>query len=299
VFPTYFRLSVPESGVSRLELQEVLALTPDRAAFAGAMRELARSRRPDGQSRVRPVLERLGDFAEKDVPQEDIHEVVGAFCDSGDEIMAADDVEGRFLEIPNEMLIWWVVKKLLGRLESQERVRVLKQEMGGGEALRTIVLTLTALSEEHGGSGDAHALPADRRLVDPDSLEELKEIVVERLRQTDVEKLLSRPAAIRILYRWGDWATKGEVKARIAGLMSSDRLILLMLRQLVRKVHETNLGTGVQTTELQVAASDLDRFFDRETLSKRLAELEQVKDLSEADRELVRMAQASLAGQER
>jgi predicted KAP-like P-loop ATPase len=79
IFPTYFRLAVPESGISNSEMQYILSLTGDTGAFSKVLLELADQVRPDGTSRLRVVLDRLVDYAAEEIPEDNIAPVVHAF----------------------------------------------------------------------------------------------------------------------------------------------------------------------------------------------------------------------------
>ena len=119
IFPVYFRLSVPEGDITNVEMRAYLTTMSDPADFKQLLLDLASQIRPDGTTRVRAFLERLEDYTDKDIPEEQIPTVNEAFFDVGDQlILKEDEPRGMGWDLDNQMRIARVLYQLGQQLKS-------------------------------------------------------------------------------------------------------------------------------------------------------------------------------------
>lgn len=99
-FPVYFRSSIPEGGMSNLEMKSILALSTDSKVFADKLSELAKQKRPDGATRAAAFLDRLEDYVDdlnkhigKEIPRNAESSIVKALLKVGDELLLSEDTD--------------------------------------------------------------------------------------------------------------------------------------------------------------------------------------------------------------
>jgi predicted KAP-like P-loop ATPase len=216
IFPTYFRLSLPEGSVSRNEMQAILALTGDAEVFGLKLLELADQRRSDGTTQVGVVLERLLDYARDDIPVEAIPSIVKALFGVGDKLIRAADEDVGFFNRGNDVRVTLLIEKLIPRLDPPDRYTVLKEGIENGQAVYIIVSVTTGLGIEHGRLG-REPLPEDVRTVNATQLGELEALAAGKISEAaqhpahSSDSLLKVHSFGRVLHRWQDWGGQEQV----------------------------------------------------------------------------------------
>lgn len=217
IFPTYFKLAVPESGITSAEMQYILSLTSDSGAFSKALLELVNQVRVDGTSRLRVVLDRLVDYAAEEIPEDNVASMVHTFFDIGDHLERPQDENLQALEFGNDVRIGRILWQLLPRLSEPERFRILREAIREGRALHTITSEVAVMGQQHGKLG-AQARPEAERIVNAKHLAELEELAVNRIREAarrpfnEPDSLLQLPQLEHSLYRWHDWGNESEIR---------------------------------------------------------------------------------------
>jgi predicted KAP-like P-loop ATPase len=182
IFPTYFRLAVPEAEVSAATVREVLATLGNPQAFAERLVALANQRRADGHTRATSLLTRLNDHAEKDIHDDDIPRVIETLFDVGDDVVRAGRQTAHPLDIGDEYRIGWLFHGLLKRVALNARGAVLKPAFERGRALVTMVRELVHMGGQHGKWG-RNAVVENERLVAVEDLESLERAVLAHVLQ--------------------------------------------------------------------------------------------------------------------
>jgi len=288
VFPVYFRLAVPEGGISNAELKSILALTNDVNAFSAKLLELVNQKRPDGTTRVRVFFERFEDFTEKDIPTENIPSIVRALLDVGDSLLRPEDSGGLF-EFGNDIRIQRIILQLLRRLEEPERFEVLKEAILNGQALSTIIGLITIIGREHGKYGAKQLIPEEERLISPESLEELEKIALERVRDAaQQESLLQSPDLQNILYYWRERAGEEEIKQWIQKIVETDKELIKILEESLRRTIRQSVSDAVESIQYKLDLKWLERFIELPQIIDHIMTLSQSSDVSEDLRVAIR-----------
>lgn len=179
IFPAYFRLSLPEGTISRSEIEGIIALTNDTAAFGQNLLKLAGERRDDGTSRVGAVLDRLGDYARLDIPEESIPNIVRAFLTVGDALILPEDEDKAFFNRGNDAQMAYLIERLVKRLDKPQRFPLLRSAIEDGQALSLIVDYVSDLGLEHGRL-DRTPLPDSEQTVNESQLIELEKLAAKK-----------------------------------------------------------------------------------------------------------------------
>lgn len=224
-FQVYFRFSLPEGSPSNAEVQALLALATDQEAFGSRLVEFSRQLRPDGTTRVSAFLERLWDFADKDIPKVVIPRILGALFEVGDQLLVEEDEPRGLFGWGNDIRIGRLVFRLLRRYDTQqERFELLRDAFEGGKAVSVIVGETASLGQQHGKYG-ADSRPPEEQLVGREHLEILEGIALKKIKEAaEKGELLRAPYLARILYRWRDWEAEEAPKTwiRQSKLLDSD-----------------------------------------------------------------------------
>jgi len=230
IFPIYFRLSLPEGQISNEEMKSILALAEDADVFGEKLIQFSLQKRPDGGTRVSEVLERLLDYTEKDIPFDQIPQILRALFSVGDKLLIEED-EGRGLYgFGNDMRIGWIFFQLLRRFGNQEeRYEVLKEVFSEGEAVSMIVNEVETLGQQQGkyGSQKRHE---SQWFINSEQLKELENIALQKIKESALKgELIQKARAVQILNRWRDWEDVEAVKEYVAQTISSDEGLVSFL----------------------------------------------------------------------
>jgi predicted KAP-like P-loop ATPase len=212
IFNAYFRLTMPEGGISYAEMKAMLALAKDSRQFATKLVDLANQTRPDGTTRVREFIERIRDYAKEEIPLDCIPSILQALFEVGDQLWRLEDEQRAFFNISNEVQIEWLIGQLLKRLDKPAVFQILKEVISNGRAIATIVEQVLSFRPEHGRYGADRSKPEEERLINPQQLQELEELALGKVREAaQKDYLLQVPKLLPILYFWKDLAGEEEV----------------------------------------------------------------------------------------
>lgn len=237
-FQIYFRFTLPEGKISNAEMKSILALAGDVEVFAGKLIQFSHQKRPDdGSTKVSEVLERLLDYAKKDIPYEHIDSILKALFKVGDKLLLKED-EGKGLwGFGNDVRIGWIFFELLQRLKSQEeRYELLKEVFSEGTATSMIVSKVETLGQQQGKYGSPKR-PEDQWFINSGQLAGLEKIALEKIKESaSKDELIKQSRAIQILHRWRDWENIDEVRKYVAEINSSDEGLTDFLSLYLSKV---------------------------------------------------------------
>ena len=212
IFNAYFRLAIPEGGISYAEMKAMLALAKNSRLFAAKLVELANQTRPDGTTRVREFLERIGDYAKEEISLDCIPSILQALFEVGDQLWRLKDQQRAFLNLGNDAQIEWLTWQLLERLDKQNSFQIMKEVISNGKATATIVQQLLSFGNEHGKYGSNSFRPEEERLFNTQQLQELEELALGKVREAaQQDYLLQVPKLPPVLYFWKDLAGEKEV----------------------------------------------------------------------------------------
>jgi len=232
-FPVYFRLDLPFGDISRSVLENLAALSASPAQFGQALLSFLRQLRPDGRTRVSQALVQLGDSKASAISQENICGALEALLDIGDELIRANEPQGLWGEIDNRYRLSRLSSRLLGRLDTDDRLESLKKHVSAGKALSTIVLTVSGLGAEHGKPPN-QPMPEQLRLVRADELAVLEQLVAKIIADAaQAGSLVDIPEFVRVLYMWKEWSGDEPFSNWVREYLVSNTNLLLFLSRLI------------------------------------------------------------------
>ena len=289
IFPIYFRLAIPEGGISNAEMKMMLALASDTKAFAAKLKKLTNQKLPDGTTRVRTFLERLEDYTEKDIPIDHIPTIVQVLFDVGDDILRSEDETHGLFDFGIDIRIVRILWQLLKRLDEPARYEVLKKAIQEGDAVSTIVHVVAVLGQQHGKYGAKEPKSKEKVLITAQHLEDLEKLSLEKVRNAASQDfLLQAPKLPYILYRWRDWADEKEVKQWIQIIIKNDVGLARLLEKFLQKTYSWSLSDRVEKREYRLDPKWLEPFVKSSQIIERVMSLIENPELTENQRLAIR-----------
>lgn len=274
-FDKYFLLAVPQGDVSDVEVQAFVNGLADVEGTGDLLRRAPASRQ------TARLLERVLDYVEDlQIPQ--IETLLDVMFDLGDELHVSLPVIGFSPIVPT--VVYQCIKC---RTTEEERFNLLLPFVPRAKALGTLICLVDSV------------LPAPPTqqpglLSNQDWCDKLRTLAVTRIRQgANSGDLWVVPELPVVLYRWRQWTTEEEVRAKVREYTSAEDNFVHLVQQLVSTVW-SNAGRGrsmraypVLMKEVVADFFDLDRVLERlkqirSGSSKNAAKAGELVDLIEA-----------------
>lgn len=289
IFPVYFRLAITENGISRTEMQAVLALLDDADALRNKLIQLANQRVPDGSTRARLLLERLEDYTRSEIRAEAIPIVVKALFDVGDHLLRPEDESRGMWGFGNNIRIGRVIHQLMRRLDEPSRFSVLKEAIHEGRALSVIVRQVGIFGQEHGKYGRQQRDPEHWRTVTAQHLQELEGFALAKIRRAAGDgSLLQTPDLPNVLYRWRDWTGEDEARRWVHAMAQSDDDLIEFLVKFLGKGYTQYVSDVVGRVNYRLDPAVLEPFLEPSQIIGRVRRLAERPDLTEMQRTALR-----------
>jgi predicted KAP-like P-loop ATPase len=254
-FDTYFRLSIAREDISNAEIKSILSLASKKDAFGEALLKL----KEDG--RLLRFLDRIEDYTDSQIPEEDIEPIIESFMDLGDlfpearHSMFGTDTPMRLLRLSYQ---------LSHRFTDQAtRFEIFKKVIiNANRSLYTITHEIGVQCQQHGKydlkSGQPD--PEDQRTVNSEQL-----IVLEKLAREKIEtwardgRLRIHPKLVVILYDWRRWSSTEDrnVNAFVNELVTTDEGLITLIAGFVGKSYATGYGDYVSREEWNISLESL------------------------------------------
>lgn len=240
IFRSYFRLAIPEGSISHAEMKAILALARNPDSFGDKLVELSTQLRPDGATRVRAFLDRLEDYTEQEIPEENIASVVQALFRVGDKLLRPEDERRNIFDFGNELRIGRIIRQLLRRLEEPERFEILRDAVSASGSLATSVREVAILEQGHKRQPN---WSDDQRIVNAEHLGVLRDLALEKIRAAVANNTFLRSKGlVNGLFRWWDWAGPEEAQQWVAETVRTDGGLTDLLELLLDTAFSTARG---------------------------------------------------------
>jgi len=270
MFPFYFRETVPRGELSAAELDGVLVTTDDAEAFAEELRRMVEEEGKAGRSKANTFLQRFSEYLD-DLPDEDVDEVVFALFQVGDQLCSVDPSQS-MLDNGSRRFLLSILWDLLERVDEDDRSSLLQQAISEGDSPYLASHTIGILLQEHGEYG-ADGIEEDRRLLEREEIEELKEVAIEKFAETaEEDKLLTTPHMDSVLGRWQEWSDSDRPREWAEEATQSDAALLQFVNQFIRQGSYSSISES--GTIEYIDPRWLEPFLDYLTVEDRFAELD-------------------------
>jgi len=266
VFPAYFRLSLPAGAVSRAEVDALLALVNNSHAFAAALRQAARQKRPNGVSKARDLLERFMDHVPDDVTAASVESVIRALMMVGDELVIPSDAMPGEFDFGNESRVARIAYHLLKKCDPAARLPLLTDALETGNALRCSAYLFNNIGKAAQGGGAS--------LVSEAEGEELKLVWLRKIRQASgAPEFIDHPAIGYLLSCWGHWGGDAEPAAWWARATESDNGLLKLIASHQTTTTSNKCGDHAMRVQIRVNPDNLASYADVQAMAERVSTL--------------------------
>lgn len=282
IFPVYFRLALPESSMSSLEIRAILSLAADAKSFSTELIRLANQTRPDGSSRVAVFLERLWDFTQTDIHLDAIPSLIHALFGVGDQLIVPGDERRGMFGHGNDVRIGRVMWQLLKRLDQSARTRVLRDAMAVGNAIQLIVKQVLVLGQQQGKYAETQASPESEWMVSKDELGQLEALALGKVRDAARDgRLLQAPRLPLILDLWKEWAGAEEVRQWVGAVVSDGPGLVGFLEKFLNQQYSQGWYDSVGKAELRLDPKWLEPYLDPSQIIERIRRLSEETSVTE------------------
>jgi predicted KAP-like P-loop ATPase len=252
IFDRYFLLAVPEADISQVELEELIAVAGDRAAFAQRLRGLQE------RGLIEVVLDRLSAYLER---LDLTHAVpfVTALFDVGDGLPG--EVAGLFGLSPLDrahLLLRWFLER---QPDKAARADLLRQAFRATQGLSLPVLVVAGMR------GEIEEPGPDQAVLGEEDLRDLEGLCLEMIRAAARDgRLVRPPLLVAFLHQWERWAP-GEPKQWVEGLIHTPDGVLAFLRGSLSRVVSQSAGQYLPEERHVVPLKEIEPFVSVEELS--------------------------------
>jgi predicted KAP-like P-loop ATPase len=260
VFDRYFLLSIPEGDISQADLDALLALTNDRDQLVARFNELKE------QGLLAVVLDRLEAY-KQEVSLANAVPFIAALFDIGDDLPEA---QAGMFAVNTWMHALRIIRwYLLKEPDVAKRHSSLAQAMNISEGLYLPVMKV-ALETDSQKEG---RIPSER-LLDDTSVDDLKAILIEKIRKSaETGGLTSHPKLGTLLGIWAEWAGPDEPKSCVESLTQTGEGLVVFLETMTNQATSSGSGDSVPREFWYMQLNLVERFIDPEVVASRLEKL--------------------------
>jgi predicted KAP-like P-loop ATPase len=270
VFPTYFKLSLPQDSVSRADIDILLASTKSSASFAKVLESAAGVIGGSGVSKVPALLERFMDHVEKDVDVADVQSVIEALFAVGDKLLSPADRDAGMFASGNETRVGRIAYHLLKKVDSAQRTTVLLSAVEKGSALRCSQYLIVILAQE----AEKAAKGEGESLLSAAEVDALKVAWVARVKLLAADaSFICHPAVAWLVGTWREWGNAAEAVAWWQAASASDEGLLKLIAAQASESRSQSDSDLTWRTHLRVDPRYLQPYGDVMALSDRVQAL--------------------------
>lgn len=258
IFETFFSLSIPKGEFSQKEIRTILSLANSYDTFAEALLRLSE----DG--RIVKFLERLGDYTDKDILEENIEPVITVLMDIGD-LFPEVDAYSLGSEIPR--IIHNLTHQLLSRFDSHEkRLSILKNAIEKTtKSLHTIVYEVNEQEREYEKDDSKEDSELKEKAAVDAMLLELKKLIYDKIESwTNDGRLLKHNHLAFILVYWEKRGKQEQTDGFVSHTIKDDDGLIDFIKGFLNKSVSTK---GIQW---RIYLKVIEKFVDLKQIEPRI-----------------------------
>ena len=270
VFDVFFGLSFPEGDFSQKKMKAILSLAKNSSAFSEALLKLNKA------GRIAEFLERLRDYVDNDIPEDNIESVITVLMNIGDFFPEPDDGFFRTYHFYD----------LLKRFENQEeRFSIFKRVIETvTQSLWPIVYEVSLETSRHGKYEPDRAWPEERLLVNAEQLETLEQLACEKIKAWASDGRLSKhPKLFLLLLRWKRWGVPEDVDTFVHDLVAEDEGLIDFISSFLSPIKTYGLSDYVYNLSWRIPLKNIEEFVDLNQIEPRVRALSSSAEIERYD----------------
>ncbi|WP_296186574.1 KAP family P-loop NTPase fold protein [Pseudomonas sp. UBA1879] len=277
-YPVYFGFGVPESVLSRAEADQLIGLAVNADQFSEAWAELKSTRRQDGHSKARELLDFISRMA-GDLGTERATSLLIAILNVSENLLVSDDEAGAF-SMPNQWRVSATLRRLLEVIPTNEREAALRSAV---MQARGVPVALQLLRQLRGDL--PHGVQMEG--LEPAIIEKLQQNVAEQATQMNVSDLLDFDGQQLLIYPLIDIVGELRVRELYQPILGDPTMLLRFLEASVSIGSAHVDGDRVSRRMLNVSSSALDPIVERERAVVLVEALRQDPNISRQQMEII------------
>jgi hypothetical protein len=261
-FDSYFTL-IPggdEEELNQYEIETILSSMSATDEFEKLLNEYIEKKK------IKKVLERIQGYTNdsEKFPQDRFQDIVQALFNISDNLPME---ETGFFGIDSDVVITRIILKLFKREnDKQKNYKILRdtipQSKGIFGPIQIISLETPRDDEERN-----HEL-----LLEEGKLQELQKLCIDKIKNTEKEKLLRHKNFLFILYSWKEWGIKKEWKKFISDIQKDEILFWLFLKKFISESKSQIGGDYGYRVNKKFNHESLETFLESDEIKKRIEE---------------------------
>jgi len=281
IFDILFRFSLPKGEISQKEIETILLLGNNANSFAEALLKLSEDKR-----RIIRLLERLEDYTQSDIPEENIEPIITALMDTGD-LFPEGDLG--FFGTDTPMRILRLCYQLSHRFDDQKkRFNIFKHAIEKAtRSLYTIVHGVGVLGQEHGKFGSNESPePKEKLTVNAEQLEELEKLACDKIENwADNGRLAKQSHLPSILFSWKEWGQREKINHFVNNTIKNDDGLIDFIAGFLNK-HTISHGMSdyVGKIDWRINIKNVEEFMDLKEVEPRIRKISSSSDFKQLNK---------------
>jgi predicted KAP-like P-loop ATPase len=267
-FETYFCLSISADDISQKELQSIINCVSDKIAFKEHLLILHKN------GKITQFLKLFQDYTEKEIPKEDIKNIISVLMDIGD---LFPEGETGFYSFGNDVQLSRIFYQLSKRLKSQEdRYEIFRESIENAtNSLHTIVHEISGQMDEHGEyKADKQLEPEETRAISAKQLSSLKKLTKFKIREwADEGKLISHRKFVSIIYLWKRIDDEKVVSDYIIQIIKTDQGLVDFIESFLSQINSHVIDDYVSISNWKINLDNITDFVDIDQIESRSREV--------------------------
>lgn len=268
IFPTYFKLSLPQESVSRSEITALMAKTSSAEGFSATLRAVEHVHMQNGESKASALLDRFLDYVD-DLPEVDVPPVIEALFTVGDELLLNRN-RTRMFGFGEEANIAHITFGLLKKVQTEQRVAILGQALERANALRCSQYLLRALTDEAQDDVNSQRQP----FIPIVDIETLKSVWCKRVAQISTDShFIDHPSVAWIVHGWKEWGSEADAVAWWQSKVKDDDGLLKLIKAIATTSRSQSGSDLAWRIQLRVDPRHVEPYADPHELATRVQTL--------------------------
>lgn len=274
-FDSYFRFSIGDDVLSQWELNEIIDRASDEAFIGAKLLEALGTRRRDGSTKAKLILDELI-LHSAGVSRQNVPHLLNAVFRIADELDVEADRDGGFSLGDNQLRIHWLLRSLTNdRFDLEDRSEVFSSACIGASLGWLVDFACSAYVDHYPQKGSLPE-PEHKCLTTKKDAEILHKLALDRIRTASgAGELANSKRLAYLMFRWRDLAgdNGAEVKAWANDQMDRDEMIATFARAFTSHGWSQSIDDVVAKRSLLANVGSLNKVLDRDKLRKRIEEI--------------------------
>ena len=268
LFDTYFKLFIPKDEISLREIERILSTGNNEETFSNELLKLIQ------ENKILRFLERMEDYTNEDIPEENIAPIINALMDVGD---LFPEGRGGFFATKTPMRILRLFYQLSHRYdEHDQRFKLFVNAINySRQSLYTVVHEVGVQCQQHGKYGSKEKPePPEKTTVNNEQLDELVELAANKIDEwANSGKLEGHNNLLSILFMWRHWNGKDNLEKFVKSQTACDKGLAQFIKHFLSDVRSHGLSDYVERVSWRISLESVEKFMCLEEVENRLRKI--------------------------